>query len=177
LERACAVLEKAGHTVVRLPSDASRSVALGASIAFQYFGMGSPSLSALEEEIGEPLVSSVAKGVHPFHSIPPPVCEKLGALEKFSAWGFARNAYADSWRRTWVEHNLHVLLAPGAISTAVPHDTYGNPVYTLIWNLLDVSKTLPAPISTYSYSSLTCCPVSCCHHAIRHIILPQGLRI
>lgn len=31
------------------------------------------------------------------------------------------------------------MLAPGAVSTAVPHNTYGLSVYTVMWNVIDVS--------------------------------------
>ncbi|KAB5515363.1 amidase signature domain-containing protein [Coniochaeta sp. 2T2.1] len=91
LQRACSALQDMGHTVVQLPSDASRSVALGASIAFQYFGMGA----------GRPTYSNLA-------------CQ-------------AR----DSMRH-------------GGTLQSRPHDTYGNPVYTLMWNVLDYpAATMP----------------------------------
>jgi amidase len=69
---------------------------------------------------------------------PFPVDMELPPYEKIDTLHKARQEYADAWRRAWVEHGLDVILAPGAQNTAVPHDTYGWPPYTLIWNLLDV---------------------------------------
>jgi amidase len=48
-------------------------------------------------------------------------------------------AYREKVFRVWRAHDLDVLLCPGSRSTAKPHDTYGIPIYTSIWNLLDVS--------------------------------------
>jgi amidase len=63
---------------------------------------------------------------------------ELPPYEKIDARHKARQRYADAWRRVWVEHGLDVVLSPGAQNTAVTHDTYGWPPYTLVWNLLDV---------------------------------------
>lgn len=50
------------------------------------------------------------------------------------AWG----GYKAEWQKIWTEHELDVILTPGAENTAVLHDTYGIPVYTMVWNLLEV---------------------------------------
>ena len=50
----------------------------------------------------------------------------------------ARSNVIDAWHQVWVQEKLDVLLAPGAQNTAVPHDTYAWPPYTVMWNLLDV---------------------------------------
>ncbi|KAJ4172156.1 hypothetical protein NW754_002344 [Fusarium falciforme] len=149
LESAASALEEAGHQVVRLPIDPSRSVSLGGRIGFQYFFLMEPESASLSEEIGEPLVASVARGVHPFTKGGFPVSPELDRATQFADLNSVRDAYAEMWQKTWLDHNLDVILAPGAISTAVPHDTYGNPMYTLMWNVLDY----PAGNIPYSFSS------------------------
>ncbi|GKT66294.1 general amidase [Colletotrichum tofieldiae] len=138
LDEAVSSLKAAGHDIVRLPSDPSCSPGLGGKLGFTFFGLTSSSLDTLANEIGEPLVSSVERNVHPFADTKPPVSPELDKAHQLSEFLSLRGSYANSWRKTWRENNLEVVLGPGATSTAVPHDTYGVPVYTLMWNVLDV---------------------------------------
>jgi len=55
----------------------------------------------------------------------------------------ALSEYREEWLGQWRAADIDVLLCPGARATAVPHDTFGMPVYTLIWNLLDVRTMSP----------------------------------
>lgn len=50
----------------------------------------------------------------------------------------AKMVYKKLWNNVWVENDLHFILCPGAQNTAVPHDTFGLPIYTCVWNLLEV---------------------------------------
>ncbi|KAF9878332.1 general amidase [Colletotrichum karsti] len=149
LDKAISALRKSGHNVIQLPSDPDCSVGVGGRLGFQYFALGSPGLDALEHEIGEPLVPSVRRGVHPFTKTKPPVSPDADLANQLSEFLGLRDAYAESWRKTWRQHDLDVVLGPGAISTSVPHDAYGNPVYTLMWNVLDY----PAGIIPYNLAS------------------------
>ncbi|RAL01881.1 amidase [Aspergillus ibericus CBS 121593] len=54
-------------------------------------------------------------------------------------------AYREKMAEVWRHYKLDVLMCPGHYSTAGPHDTYGPPVYTVIWNLLN----FPASIIPY----------------------------
>lgn len=136
LEDAISSLQKEGHTIIRLPVDERRSLAYGNRIAFQYFTYGPPDDSISQS--GEPLVTSVAKRSHPMFSGPFPVDSETELTDLINELHEARANFSDAWRKAWVEHRLDILLAPGAQNTAVPHDTYGWPPYTLVWNLLDV---------------------------------------
>lgn len=139
LDSAVEALARAGHKIVYLPRDDSRSVALGAVLGFYCFGLGGPPLDNLEEEFKEPLIPSVKRGVHPFGSASFSIPQDLDFPQLLDRITGARSEYSDSWKRTWITHDLDVIIGPGAQHTAVPHDTYGNPVYTLVWNVLDVS--------------------------------------
>ncbi|KAK8117214.1 uncharacterized protein PG998_005495 [Apiospora kogelbergensis] len=150
MEEAAKKLEAAGHTLVRLPVDASRSMALGGRLAFSFYGLeGHPTNAEMEAEFGEPLVKSLAVGVHPFAQNPPPLSPEWSEAKKVAEWHRLQEEYCDGWRRAWLENGLDVILAPGAISTAVPHDAFGVPVYTAAWNVTNY----PACIIPYGYSS------------------------
>ncbi|KXJ90342.1 amidase signature domain-containing protein [Microdochium bolleyi] len=149
LTDAVAKLEGAGHNIIHLAEDDSRSIGLGARIAFASYAAGQPSHETLAQEMGEPLVNSLAKGVHPFMKHPPPVTREMSLIETVAALSAARDAYAGSWHKTWVHHDLDVVLAPGAQHTAVPHDDYGVPAYTCAWNVIDY----PACIVPYGRAS------------------------
>lgn len=50
----------------------------------------------------------------------------------------AKEDLREEWAKIWRKHELDVLLTPSSRSTAVPHGTFGAPLWTVIWNLLDV---------------------------------------
>lgn len=140
IDSAVAKLKAAGHTIVSLEQDETRSIGLGARIAFTCYSAGhTGGLEKLAEDMKEPLVKSLALGVHPFSRHPPPVprTENLGEL--VSSIAMVQDEYAGSWRQAWVKHDLDIVLCPGATTTAVPYDQYGVPAYTCAWNVLDVS--------------------------------------
>ncbi|KAF6797481.1 Acetamidase 4 [Colletotrichum musicola] len=150
LEDAVSKLSAAGHEVIRLPPDASRSAGLSGRLGFHYFAMTSPGGEDLAAEIGEPLVASVARGVPTFsESGSPLITPGLDAAGQLGEFLTHSAAYADRWRQTWVDHDLDVVVGPGAVSTATPHDKYGIPVYTVMWNVLDY----PAGIIPYGFAS------------------------
>jgi amidase len=136
LNSAIDALTKQGHRIVQLENDPTRDLAYANRLAFQYFIYG-PHIDHIDRS-GEPLVASVAKMSSPMFTGPFPVDMDLPPFKMIDALHVARQKYADAWRKAWVENGLDVLLAPGSQSTAVPHDTYGWPPYTLIWNVLDV---------------------------------------
>ncbi|KAL3447800.1 amidase signature domain-containing protein [Aspergillus insuetus] len=135
LNSAINALTDAGHRIVHLDPHPARDLTYANRLAFQYFIYG-PHIDHIASS-GEPMVPSVAKMSSPMFTGPFPVDMELPPYEKIDALHKARQRYADAWRRVWVEHGLDVVLAPGAQNTAVRHDTYGWPPYTLIWNLLD----------------------------------------
>ncbi|KAL2877018.1 hypothetical protein SGCOL_007637 [Colletotrichum sp. CLE4] len=147
LAEAASVLEKAGHKVVHLAPEAKRSAALGARISYQYFSISAPAVA----DFGEPFVASVAKGMHPFSTGDFPVDPKLDIPSQFTGLNMARAAYAQSWSQTWQQHDLDIVLAPGASCTAVPHDLFGLPVYTVMWSLIDY----PAAVIPFGTASAT----------------------
>lgn len=142
LDSAAALLKAAGHHLIPLPYSVPSSPSLGARLSHEFYSIFPPPPDAppLDEFLGEPLVPSLAYLQHanPFtngHPVDPglPLPLRIDALTS------AREAYGAAWHAVWREHGLDVVLAPGAAHTAVPYDTYGMPVYTCMWNLIDVS--------------------------------------
>lgn len=146
LQSAITSLSQRGHRIVHLPDDPSRDLGYASRLAFQYFTYG-PHIDHIAVS-GEPLVPSVARMSSPMFTGPFPVDMGLPPFEKIDALHRLRQEYANSWRKCWVENGLDVVLAPGAQNTAVPHDAFGWPPYTVVWNLLDVSIACSTGVST-----------------------------
>jgi hypothetical protein len=50
----------------------------------------------------------------------------------------AKAEFAAKMRLVFLENDLDVIIGPGYQATAVPHDTFGVPNYTVLANLVDV---------------------------------------
>ncbi|KAF0638902.1 hypothetical protein FPSE5266_05720 [Fusarium pseudograminearum] len=148
MDEAIAKLQAAGHNIVHLPFEYATSAGLGGRIAFQWYGLLSVS-GSLEDYLGEPLVRSVARNVHPFSKHAPPVEPSLDQPSLLKELRAATQAYEKAWENLWQTYALDVILSPASNTTAVPHDTYGVPVYTCMWNVLDY----PAGVIPYSTAS------------------------
>lgn len=142
MNKAVAALEKAGHNVIHLAEADIPNLVQALRIAWGFFGLGSAGLQALEDLIGEPLLYTVRREPHPFSDGKFAVSTELGVPEQLSALHDARDAYAQSWKQAWLQHNLDVIVSPCGQHTAVPHDSGGLPPYTIIWNVLDVGSVV-----------------------------------
>lgn len=139
LNDTAAALERVGHTIVRLPHDPATAVSRGARISVHFLGLGQAGIKTLGEVAGEPLIKSVLLGAHPFADGKFLVDTQADVPRQQHELNIIRDAYIDSWQRIWLENELDVIVAPGAQSTAVPHDTFGSAIYAQFLNLLDVS--------------------------------------
>lgn len=137
LNQAIEKLTRAGHRIVYLENHSEElSVAYASRLAFEYFIYG-PAEDHIASS-GEPLVKSVARFDSPMFTGPFPVDMELDTFGKIQKLHEARQRVNNAWRQVWVDRELDVVLAPASQSTAVAHDTYGWPPYTVMWNLLDV---------------------------------------
>lgn len=134
LAEASAALTKAGHQVVQLPHDPAANASRSNEIGFNMFSIDPLDTSKKYiERSGEPPVNSVKLSA-------PPGEKHAYTIDELASLSIQQKEFADKWRRLWLDHGIDIVLAPGAQNTAVPHDTYGMPPYTLIWNLLDVRR-------------------------------------
>jgi amidase len=126
-------LRAAGHTII--PLDGAPSLVEPCTTGFGFFSLDNTKAPfKVIESSGEPLVPSVV-GV---------LGLQIGKLESITLeelfdLNTARRAYSAQWTKAWVDAKIDVLIGPGAETTAVPHDAYGYPPYTVVWNYLDVS--------------------------------------
>jgi amidase len=84
------------------------------------------------EASGEPMITSLAKTIEFVNKKPSYTMDELFDIN------VAKMTYKKLWNNIFAENDLDVILCPGAQNTAVPHDTYGLPIYTCVWNLLEV---------------------------------------
>ena len=140
LAQAVSALEAKGHQVVPIsPSRAQVSNAL--ALAFAYFGLDDPPAHIAAS--GEPLVPSVIQAMQAFGAFKCDFladCEGLQGIPRLAALNVKRQSIADEWRKVWRDERLDAVIGPSAQNTAVAHDTYGLPPYTLLLNVLDVSQ-------------------------------------
>lgn len=140
MHNAVVALEKAGHRIIRLSSYDCPDILHAARIAFQFFGLLGGDFAALELLLGEPLVPSVLRAINPFSDGKYVVPVELDVSKKLSMLHAALEEYSQSWKSTWVQNELDVVIAPASQHTAVPHDNYGMNTYTVIWSVLNVCK-------------------------------------
>lgn len=143
LHEAVKILQDCGHELVLIEvSDAQINAA--SEVAWELMGLD-PGRTVIHHitNSGEPFVPSVSTRE------PPATFGKfqflkdltgLDAFHRYAAVNLKRDELQESWMKTiWMEKNLDVVIGPVARSTAVPHDTFGWPVYTVFVNVLDVS--------------------------------------
>lgn len=133
IEAAVKKLEAAGHTVIRIEKfpdieDAWRIAMNHLAIAID--GEKNPMEPFFRA--GEPIIKSLSQNGMNFYVKDPP-----NTLQKAVSWFRKRADFKLAWHDIFVGHKLDALIAPGAPSSAPPHDTYGISPYTCVWNLVD----------------------------------------
>lgn len=132
-------LKDAGHNIVVL--DKFPSFKEATELSWKFFDVDNECTGFKHiEASGEPLVTSV-KDLY----TPPPEGRKEMTLGTLFDMNAKRLQFRSEWLKVFVKNKLDVLIAPGAHKTAVPHDTFKLPPYTVMWNLLAVSGSPWAP--------------------------------
>ncbi|KAH7553089.1 hypothetical protein BM1_08062 [Bipolaris maydis] len=150
LAEAVRLLEAQGHYIHKISAPTAH-VADALAIAFAYFFLDDTAPQHIEAS-GEPLVPSVKQSMGAFHAFKNSFLDDMAHLEgvkRVAALNVKRNIIMDEWRSLWKEQKLDVVIGPSAQHTAVPHDTYGLPPYTLFLNVLDY----PACVIPFGKSS------------------------
>jgi amidase len=133
LSTAAKKLKAAGHNVVYIKS--TPNVGKAMEISGHMFSLDNTKLwKTFIDASGEPIVPSIlaTKFEH----------QDSYTLEDVFKLNVERQQLYEDWANLFKEHKLNVMLGPGAETTAVPHDTYGVPPYTVLWNILDVSALI-----------------------------------
>ncbi|KAF1837913.1 amidase [Decorospora gaudefroyi] len=150
LANAVKTLEAQGHEIIPLPASCAH-VANALALAFAYFQLDDTAFSHIAAS-GEPLVPSVAQGMHDFGKFKSDFLADIADLDgisRLAALNVKRHSIAEDWRAMWQKEGLDGVMGPVAQSTAVRHDTYGLPPYTLMLNVLDYPACI-IPVGTAS---------------------------
>lgn len=139
LIEAARLLQLDGHEIVPLEANECR-VAEATEIAFAFFSASGRDGSPIQES-GEPIVPSVIKAMRASSENTNQFSADVGDLngvQRLAALNVKRLAIAEAWRQLWNKYDLDAVIAPSAQHTAVPHDQFGLPAYTVFLNTLDV---------------------------------------
>lgn len=133
LESAAKTLTAKGHEVVAI--DEPPSIKQAVDITTDIWSLDNKRVFAeLVKQGGEPIIQSLQRTWHTLAKK-----DEGYTMDDLFDINVASSAYKAAWHDVWVKNKLDVVLCPGAETTAVPHDTYGEPPYTILWNLLEVS--------------------------------------
>lgn len=133
LHNAATALKERGHEIVLL-DDKIPDIYESAILAFKYF-MLDPQSTPMKfiKASGEPPIPSMAGSNFKDLQGWQPTLDALWDMNVEKA------KICHAWRKLLVDEKLNAVLCCGYQATAVPHDTYGIPVYTVLENLLNVS--------------------------------------
>ncbi|KAH7065652.1 amidase signature domain-containing protein [Paraphoma chrysanthemicola] len=141
LANAVKVLQEQGHEIIPIPAARAR-VADVTALGWSYFQLAGKAGSAMIAESGEPVIPSILKQAEIGSRLNLDFLADTVGLEgvpKVLALNRKRVAIAEHWRAIWKEEQLDAVVGPAAQNTAVRHDTYGLPPYSIFLNVLDVS--------------------------------------
>ncbi|KAJ9483515.1 hypothetical protein VN97_g9880 [Penicillium thymicola] len=145
LQRAIEKLGNAGHHIVDLSKQID-FLGAAADLAFQFFRIDPDQTSVQNiRKSGEPAIPSL-RFTYDLDGTP----EEPNLRGLFDL-NVSRAEIVAKMRRVFLDNHLDVIIGPGYQTTAVPHDTFGVPVYTVIANLIDY----PACVIPYGTSQQT----------------------
>ncbi|BCS23597.1 uncharacterized protein APUU_40041S [Aspergillus puulaauensis] len=145
LQGAIEKLGNAGHHIVDLSKQID-FLGAAADLAFQFFRIDPDQTSVQNiRKSGEPAIPSLRFTYDLDGTSEEPTLRGLFDLNSSRAEIMAR------MRRVFLDNQLDVIIGPGYQTTAVAHDTFGVPVYTVIANLVDY----PACVIPYGTSQQT----------------------
>jgi Asp-tRNA(Asn)/Glu-tRNA(Gln) amidotransferase A subunit family amidase len=135
LEMCSQKLEAVGHKLVYLSSVGMfPSVSEASDLSSRFFNMDPDhTLVSHIKRSGEALIPSLKSTFD--HAGHKPEMH----LRELYEMNVAQRKIAAHMHQVFMNNQLDLIIGPGYQSCAVPHDTYGIPPYTVLWNLLNVS--------------------------------------
>ncbi|KAB5530269.1 amidase signature domain-containing protein [Coniochaeta sp. 2T2.1] len=124
-------LAAAGHHIVNL-SGKMPSLADATDLSFRYFQID-PDKTQMQHIVkgGEPAIPSLRFTFDVDGKEPEPTLRELFELNT------KRGQTMAQMRRVYLDNQLDIIIGPAYQSCAVPHDTFGTPLYTVVFNLVD----------------------------------------
>ena len=141
MEQAVSQLKAQGHTLISLPANQTM-ISEAVEISWTMFGYSGDGGKRLKES-GEPPIPSLIAGQGIAQKLAKGSAtygvrdETLNDFQRLAATTVKRFALKEVWRNIWNQHDLDVVIAPAAQCTAIPHDTFPLPAYTVLLNCLD----------------------------------------
>ncbi|KAK5047557.1 hypothetical protein LTR84_006654 [Exophiala bonariae] len=142
LAEAVQILQEAGHELIPIaPSLAQLNACSEVAWELMALDPGRTLIGHITSS-GEPFVPSVSTREAPanfgkFEFVKTDVTD-LDPFHRYAALNLKRDELQESWTRNiWMEKKLDVIIGPVARSSAVVHDTFGWPFYTVFVNVLD----------------------------------------
>jgi amidase len=143
MNTASALISEKGHNLIPIGPEKSHVAGL-AELSWALFTLDMRGGMAFFTSSGEPPVPSVAAGAAPVRGDTLKAFwadfDEMDMYEKIAALGRERHRLSEAWRKLWNALKLDAVICPGAQHTAVKHDSYKYPAYTVFLNVLDVSQ-------------------------------------
>ncbi|KIW17941.1 hypothetical protein PV08_05136 [Exophiala spinifera] len=140
LNNTCTLLAEKGHNLVPIGPERSHVASL-AELSMAAFTLDIKGMFAFIASSGEPVVPSVAACAAPSQGEALKSFwagfEQMDMYHKIASLEAQIHRLKEEWRKLWNEFNLDAVICPGAQHTAVKHDTYGFPPFTVFLNVLD----------------------------------------
>lgn len=143
INEAVHLLEAQGHEIIKLGPSECRIDQAG-QVSWSLFSLDDTA-SRHVQAAGEPSIPSrvrLQQAVYEMGMEYVAEIHGLDSLQKFAALNVKRADITDGWNKLWLRHRLDAVVGPGAQNSAVEHDEFGVPAYTVFLNLLDASSFL-----------------------------------
>ncbi|KIE02057.1 fatty-acid amide hydrolase, partial [Metarhizium majus ARSEF 297] len=135
------LLQASGHEVVELQSDQCR-ISEALQVAFALFALDETA-DGIVKAAGEPPIPSRIRIDQEMGKAPQEFVSdlrNLSELKQLSGLNLKRQELISDWCRLWQKYEIDAVIGPGGRTTAVEHDEFTLPPYTVLMNLLDVSR-------------------------------------
>ncbi|KAG8421455.1 hypothetical protein J3458_003336 [Metarhizium acridum] len=146
IAEASRLLQASGHEVVELQSDECR-ISEALQVAFALFALDETA-DGIVKAAGEPPVPSrikLTKRWVKLHRSSSQICVTPG-LKQLSGLNLKRRELISDWCRLWQKYETDAVIGPGGRTTAIEHDEFTLPPYTVLMDLLDVIRRLFADV-------------------------------
>ncbi|KFG87839.1 fatty-acid amide hydrolase [Metarhizium anisopliae] len=132
------LLQASGHEVVELQSDECR-ISEALQVAFALFALDETA-DGIVKAAGEPPIPSRIRIDQEMGKAPQEFVSdlrNLSELKQLSGLNIKRQELISDWCRLWQKYEIDAVIGPGGRTTAIEHDEFTLPPYTVLMNVLD----------------------------------------
>ncbi|EXV02612.1 amidase domain protein [Metarhizium robertsii] len=132
------LLQASGHEVVELQSQECR-ISEALQVAFALFALDETA-DGIVKAAGEPPIPSRIRIGQEMGKAPQEFVSdlrNLSELKQLSGLNLKRQELISDWCRLWQKYEIDAVIGPGGRTTAIEHDEFTLPPYTVLMNVLD----------------------------------------